>query len=141
MTNLKLSICRAAYRAGALSLQAVALALALGAGPARADELGAFPDPEPAEQLERAFWDCERAAVAGMSLDDGLICAEITEEFKRVRFGGDFDTLLAYWRDRKPAEVAELASVVEEVVIEEVAVEEMAIEGVAIEVAGSDMVP
>ncbi len=57
------------------------------------------------------FWDCERAAVRGMSLDDGLICAEISEEFKHARFGGDFDALLAYWHERKAAEVAELALV------------------------------
>ena len=84
----------------------------------RADELGAFPDLEPAEKLERAFWDCERAAVAGMSLDDGLVCAE---ELKRALFGNDFDALLAYWQAHKAEQVGEPEQ--------------------RLEVAGADMVP
>jgi len=103
MTISKLSLTVAAHWAGAFS-QAVVLVLAGGSGPARA-EVDVFPDLEPSERLERAFWDCERASVRGMSLDDGLICAEITEEFKHARFGGDFDALLAYWQERKAAEV------------------------------------
>jgi hypothetical protein len=112
--NRKLSFIRAA---AAMSLQAAALAFTSGAS--SADELGAFLAPQPASQLELAFWDCERAAARGMSLDDGLLCAEISEEFKRERFGGDFDALLAYWTARKPFEVLPQP----------------------IEVAGSDMVP
>ena len=115
MTYNHLSIGRAARCAGLVSLQSLAIALALATAPASADELGAYPDPEPATQLERLFWNCERAAVSGMSLDDGMLCAEITEQFKHARFGGDFDALLAYWRERKPAEVpgaAEQATIV-----------------------------
>jgi hypothetical protein len=120
MTISKLSLTVAAHWAGAFS-QAVVLACVAASGPARA-EADAFPELEPSERLERLFWDCERAAVRGMSLDDGLICAEISEEFKHARFGGDFDALLAYWQERKAAEV----------VMEPAA---------RIEVAGADMVP
>jgi len=111
MTTRNRSISRAGQRTGTLFLQAFALVFAV-SGAVRADELGAFPDPEPAASLERAFWDCERAAVAGMSLDAALVCAELTEEFKRARFGGDFDSLLAYWNERKAAEVPAPAPVI-----------------------------
>ena len=119
--NRKFSISRTTHRIGAFLVHTIALGLALNAGPVRADELGAFPDPEPAEKLERAFWDCERAAVAGMSLDDGLVCAEITEELKRTLFGSDFDALLAYWQAHKAEQVGEPEQ--------------------RLEVAGADMVP
>jgi hypothetical protein len=122
MKSNHVSIGRAARCAGFVLLQSLATAYALAMNPLYAEDFRAYPDADPAARLERLFWDCERAAVTGMSLDDGLLCAEITEEFKKDRFGGDFDALLAYWRARKPHEVS-------------TAVEQAGVAG------GSDMVP
>lgn len=57
--------------------------------------------------LERAFWDCDALAtqvVLPPSL--GADCATLADELKRRRFGGDFERMLAWWREHKPLEHA-----------------------------------
>ena len=54
--------------------------------------------------LESAFWACDYAA-SRRPLDSGdaLACSVATEELKRMRFGGDFDAMLAWWQRSKAA--------------------------------------
>jgi len=66
----------------------------------------AFPD---LARLERAFWICDHAATTrGVDGDAAQLCVAVTEEFKQARFGGDFERLLEWWRQHKPAEHARL---------------------------------
>ena len=55
--------------------------------------------------LEKAFWLCDHAATNG-ALDSGaaIACSTATEELKNSKFNGDFDALVAWWRENKPAE-------------------------------------
>ena len=55
--------------------------------------------------LERAFWFCDYAGTNG-SVDSGtaVACTTITEELKIRNFNGDFDAMVAWWRQNKPAE-------------------------------------
>ena len=57
------------------------------------------------EALERAFWLCDYAAtVDGVDATPVDICSAVTDEFKNVKFGGDFLQLVKWWRENKPAE-------------------------------------
>ena len=59
--------------------------------------------------LEKAFWVCDHAGTRGMvdpSL--GAACIAITDELKRVKFDGDFDRLVAWWKVNKIARHQEL---------------------------------
>jgi hypothetical protein len=62
------------------------------------------PAAMPAD-LERAFWLCDYAGTTG-SVDTGtaMACSTITEELKIQKFNGDFDAMLAWWRENKPGE-------------------------------------
>jgi hypothetical protein len=62
---------------------------------------------DPPVDLENAFWRCDRAATQQL-VDAGTaaLCGAITEELKAKRFEGDFDMLLAWWRENKDAEHA-----------------------------------
>lgn len=54
--------------------------------------------------LESAFWACDHAATRRpLDSGDALACSVATEELKRVRFGGDFDAMLAWWQRSKAA--------------------------------------
>jgi hypothetical protein len=70
--------------------------------PAATQELAAAGAPV---DLERAFWLCDYAGTNG-SVDSGtaLACSAVTEELKNSKFNGDFDALVAWWRENKPAE-------------------------------------
>lgn len=102
-------------RASSLALPCVALALgALLAWPVAA---GAEPPDGRARahvkshtvpELEQAFWVCDYGATTGRIPDYG-VCAAVYAELKQRKFGGDFDRLLAWWRQRKPAEHERLA--------------------------------
>jgi hypothetical protein len=60
-------------------------------------------------KLERAFWVCDHAATTrGVDGDTGIVCVAVTEELKDEKFGGDFDKMLAWWRQHKRAVHAEL---------------------------------
>ena len=56
-------------------------------------------------ELERAFWACDYAAtIRGVHATPIEMWAFATDELKRVKFGGSFDALLAWWRINKDAE-------------------------------------
>ena len=72
-------------------------------------------EPEAASRLqafERTFWHCDRAATRQvLDLATAAACSQATEELKKTRFGGDFDAMLAWWRQHKAAEHAALDAV------------------------------
>jgi hypothetical protein len=56
-------------------------------------------------EVEKAFWQCDYAVTtSGMGLGEGAWCAEISEEFKRRKFAGDFQAMLVWWQQNKAAE-------------------------------------
>jgi hypothetical protein len=59
--------------------------------------------------LEKAFWVCDYAGTRGMvDPSQGAVCIVITDELKRVKFDGDFDRLVAWWKVNKMARHQEL---------------------------------
>jgi len=56
-------------------------------------------------ELERAFWLCDHAATnRPLSPDIGILCIAVTDELKQLKFGGNAEQLLAWWRTRRIAE-------------------------------------
>lgn len=54
--------------------------------------------------LEQAFWICDYAGtMGGVDPATAVACVTVTEAFKNARFEGDFDAMLAWWRQHKPA--------------------------------------
>lgn len=56
-------------------------------------------------ELEKAFWVCDHAAMIG-PIDSGtaITCGSLTEALKQRKFDGDFNAMLAWWRQQKEAE-------------------------------------
>lgn len=55
--------------------------------------------------LEKAFWLCDYAGTTGgVDSGTGIACSMITEQLKNRNFNGDFEAMVAWWRERKPAE-------------------------------------
>jgi hypothetical protein len=76
----------------ALAKEPVMAPGAVGSGDARSSPL----------DLENAFWECDYAVTtSGLGLGEGAMCADIQDEFKRRKFGGDFDAMLTWWRQNK----------------------------------------
>ncbi len=61
-------------------------------------------------ELEKAFWVCDHAATIG-PIDSGtaITCGSLTEALKQRKFDGDFNAMLAWWRQHKEAEHMALA--------------------------------
>ncbi len=54
--------------------------------------------------LEKAFWICDyEATIYGVGEVDAEACGTVTEGLKRVKFGGDSDAMVDWWRDQKYA--------------------------------------
>ena len=54
--------------------------------------------------LENAFWVCDYAGTrGGVDPSQGAACIAITDELKRLKFDGDFDRLVAWWKVHKVA--------------------------------------
>ena len=52
--------------------------------------------------LEKAFWICDyEATTYGVGAVDAEACVIVTEGLKRLKFGGDFEALVDWWRDQK----------------------------------------
>ena len=52
--------------------------------------------------LEKAFWICDyEATTYGIGNVNAEVCLVVTEDLKRVKFGGDFEALADWWRDQK----------------------------------------
>ena len=59
----------------------------------------------PSAGLEKAFWICDHAATKhGVDGGTAIICGAITEDLKMKKFSGDFNLMLAWWRQNKAAE-------------------------------------
>lgn len=62
--------------------------------------------------LEKAFWICDHAATTnGVDRGTAVVCGAITEDLKVRKFNGDFDSMLAWWKQNKAAEHRALATV------------------------------
>jgi len=61
-------------------------------------------------ELEKAFWVCDHTATNG-PIDTGtaVTCGSVTEALKQRRFDGDFNAMLAWWRQHKEVEHLALA--------------------------------
>jgi hypothetical protein len=60
-------------------------------------------------ELERAFWICDYIATTeGVLAAPIALCATVTHELEQIKFGGDYDRMLAWWRENKPTEFAKL---------------------------------
>lgn len=58
--------------------------------------------------LENAFWVCDYLATTRGSSDINT-CTAIYEAVKERKFGGDFDKLVAWWRQNKVAQHQSIA--------------------------------
>jgi len=55
--------------------------------------------------LEKAFWVCDYIATnRGVDHTPADVCAAVTEDLKNEKFQGDFEAMVAWWRDNKVAE-------------------------------------
>jgi hypothetical protein len=105
------------YRVGnSIAAGLAACALVLGAANAYCDT-GQGPFLEArivalgAADLEKAFWICDHAATTdGVDATPVDICGAVYDELKARKFEGDFERLLAWWRQNKPAEHGRLAT-------------------------------
>jgi hypothetical protein len=65
----------------------------------------------PLAALENAFWACDYAGTNGsVDADTGIACIELTRELKMKKFSGDFEALVAWWQQHKPAQHRALAA-------------------------------
>lgn len=65
--------------------------------------VGEFGDLD-LDQLERVFWACDHAAAThGVDGQTGMACGNATEQLKQRRFDGNFEAMLAWWRENKTA--------------------------------------
>ena len=66
---------------------------------------------QPVADLEKAFWVCDHiAATRGVEATPVELCSVIYDVLKTRKFGGDFEQLLDWWRQNKPAEHEKLSS-------------------------------
>jgi hypothetical protein len=64
----------------------------------------------PMAELEIGFWVCDHAATTrGLDGGSAMTCSQLTEALKKRKFDGDFNAMLAWWRQHKPAEHLALA--------------------------------
>jgi len=64
-----------------------------------------------AADLEEAFWVCDyTATTVGTGATPVDLCSAVYDELKARKFGGEFELLLAWWRQNKPAEHARQAA-------------------------------
>jgi hypothetical protein len=83
----------------------------LGAGVgARQESVAMLPAPaqtvaRSVADLEKAFWVCDYVATTrGVEHTPADVCVAVTEDLKNGKFEGDFEALVAWWRDNKVAE-------------------------------------
>ena len=56
-------------------------------------------------EVERAFWACDYLATTyGYVAVDAHLCSMWTDALRDRKFGGDFERLLAWWRENKRAQ-------------------------------------
>ena len=89
---------------------AVLLATSLAAGSVASSAQTIAATRLPLAELEKSFWTCDRAATINR-VDSGtaITCGNLTEALKQRKFNGDFNAMLAWWRQHKEAEHLALA--------------------------------
>lgn len=105
---------RGAGRIARCAAMIVAFAATLAwSGPAPVPALPAADAPEGGvEQLEKAFWVCDYVATTeGVLAAPLAACRFVNEELMRLKFAGDLDALLHWWRENKAAEHLKLARI------------------------------
>lgn len=61
--------------------------------------------------LEKAFWLCDYTATnRGVHAVPAALCSAVTDELRHEKFGGNFEEMLRWWQQNKPAEHDKLAS-------------------------------
>ena len=92
----------------------LAAMLAAAAATARAEpprDAAAPPVEDAMADLERAFWACDYLATTeGLLAAPLAACRHVNDEIRRVKFAGDLDALLAWWRANKAQEHLKLAA-------------------------------
>jgi hypothetical protein len=91
-----------------LAAAAIAAAPGLGMATPQATLAGAITaqvaQPS-AEDLERAFWLCDYvASTHGMQFVSMDLCAAVTDLIKTEKFDGDYEEMVRWWREQKPAQ-------------------------------------
>jgi len=99
----------AALRAAALLCLGLPLPVAH-AQPASLSD-AAFAQTLNAAQLERLYLLCDRASSRGrLATHQAMQCSIVQEELKQRVFGGDFERMLAWWRQQRDAGATPTAS-------------------------------
>jgi hypothetical protein len=71
--------------------------------------------------LEDAFWRCDYVATThGVGATPVASCGAVFEAFKNVRFDGDFERLLDWWRQNRQREHGRLAATTGQPAVEQV---------------------
>ncbi len=93
-----------------LTFAGIALAAAVStstAGPIEHDVSleEAAPTATELTDLEKVFWTCDYVGTKqGVDMNTAATCGAATDELKRIKFGGDFEKLVAWWQLNKAAE-------------------------------------
>jgi len=59
----------------------------------------------PVADLEQGFWVCDYVATTrGVHATPIELCSTIMDQLQTSKFGGDYEALLGWWRENKPAE-------------------------------------
>lgn len=90
-----------------MTMAAAALGVACGAASAQqSDRHAAATDAGAARAAlrEQAFWLCDYIATSRGTQFAPVECVQVTDELKHARFGGDYDRMVGWWRERKPFE-------------------------------------
>ena len=93
---------RASLPAAALLGLAFPLQLAYGQPLLLADE--AFAENLTPAELKRVYLACDRASASGLlATREAMRCSIVHEELKKRVFDGDFDLMLAWWKEEREA--------------------------------------
>ncbi len=69
--------------------------------------MAAADSPPDMQAVEQRFWDCDRASMQGrLDQGDAQACSLATERLRALRFNGDFEALLQWWRQHKSVQHA-----------------------------------
>lgn len=65
----------------------------------------AWAEHRPLDKREQAFWVCDYVATTRGVLHTPIDqCTRATEDLKVHKFGGDYERMVQWWRERKAAE-------------------------------------
>ena len=73
------------------------------------------------EELEFAFWACDYiATIRGVEATPVAICGAVYDDLKAMKFSGDFNGLLDWWKQNKAMEHQRLAAEFPDVAVEHI---------------------